>query len=136
MPDAMLVPRSVAGTKRRPPARGGATPGAVAHVDAVAHAADGDVGVASALLFWLAPLAHAPRSAALDDALRRAQAGGVHAARLVHTPEVAAVCTSVAELVGALALVARLHWLRLEGYVVHCASPGAVRGVFVVCVAR
>ncbi|WFD49540.1 hypothetical protein GLX27_004223 [Malassezia furfur] len=133
----MLVPRSVAGTKRRHPPPGGAPPRAVvAHVGAAAHAADGDVGVASALLFWLAPHAPAPRSAALDDALRRAQAGGVHAARLVHAPEVAAVCTSVAELVGALALVARLHWLRLEGYVVHCASPGAVRGVFVVRAAR
>ncbi|WFC96967.1 hypothetical protein MBRA1_003633 [Malassezia brasiliensis] len=128
MPDAMLVPRSVAGTKRRaPPPRG------AARADAAAvRVAAGDVHVASALVFWLAPGAPARRSDALADALRRAQDGGVHAARLVRAPEVAAVCTSLAELVGALALVAQLHWLWLDGYVVHCAPPAAVRGVFVV----
>lgn len=127
----MLLPRSVAGTKRRAPPRGGSAPPVVLG----ARTAEGGEALACALLNWLSPWTCARRDDALAALVRDAQGtpDGVHVARLLATPEVAALgCTSSAELAAAIAQLASLGWARLNGFHVHFAPGDAADVVFVV----
>lgn len=117
-----FVPRSVAGTKRRHPLRGGVPPCGVAEARTdIAQTDAAPDALASRLLNCVAPWACAQRQDALAHRIAHAASEGaaVHVARLLDTDALAALgCTSSAALVGALHALQPLGFVRVEGFMV------------------